>query len=266
MNKWYKFLTEEVNEEHYLSFRQLEGLFKVFHLSWKILGDSEQTGGFEFTPRVPTSPMFGEDNFTQRISLAPNINRAIFALEALKIKQQTNEKSYRKYYVYAGDLKSDPSDDIDTVKLNVEMRRCNRDLSYTDSQDFKRKYSVYVRSDKTKMAHPWDMAGYKLNLRKKMFGTYDCNDLADDYEMRKCLDLARIASPAAFDRIGLPEEKQKFYACVPDALETKEEWSLNPVTLYYIGKADIDNKRVLVNQDSLNLIKSKLRKGRIIEK
>jgi hypothetical protein len=134
MNKWYKFLVEQTEKEHYLSFRQLEGLFKVFHLSSKLLGDSEQTGGFEFTPRVPSSPMFGEDNFTKRISLAPNINRAIFALDSLTIKQQ---KYGRHFYVYAGDLRSDPSDDIDTVKLNVEIRRCNKDLSYTQRINYR---------------------------------------------------------------------------------------------------------------------------------
>jgi hypothetical protein len=38
---------------------------------------------------------------------------------------------------------------------------------------------------------------------------------------------------------------------------------MEPVTLYYIGKLDLKNQRVEVNEDSLNLIKSKLRKGKI---
>ena len=68
MINWYKFLTEQVSEKkHYLSVRQIDGLFKVFHLSESVLGDSNESGGFEFTPRVPKSPLFGEDNFTKRI-------------------------------------------------------------------------------------------------------------------------------------------------------------------------------------------------------
>ena len=264
MNKWYKFLVEQTEKEHYLSFRQLEGLFRVFHLSSQLLGDSEDTGGFQFTPRVPSSPMYGEDDFTKRISLAPNINRAIFALDSLTIKNQIHS---RDYYVYAGDLRSDPGDDIDTVKLNVEMRRCNKDLSYTDYTDKKRKYSTYSFNNNPN-SYPWDFSGYKTSLRKKMFGTRYCEDLTnvDEDTLNKCYDIGRANSPARFEDVGYPEEKQKFYACVPDALATKEEWSLEPVTLHYIGKIDIPNKRVLVDENLLNFIKSKLRKGRIIEK
>lgn len=266
MNKWYKFLAEQQRTQHYLSFKQLEGLFKVFHLSSEILGDSQYTSGFQFTPRVPRNPMTGEDDFTNRISLAPSINRAIFALDGLTIKYQTRYRMYDHYYVYAGDLKSDPSDDIDTVKLNIELKRCKKDLSYTDSTGKHRNYTTYDW-DFEKDQKPWDFLGYVGAVRKKMLGTDDCYSLSSPEQKRKCLEMrTKVSSPKKFDDVGMPEEKEKFYACVADAYDTKEEWALNPVTLYYLGKLDVDKKRVEVDEDSLNLIKSKLRKGRVKEK
>lgn len=266
-NNWYKFLTEQNNKQNYLSVRQLEGLFKVFHLSESILGDSLYTSGFQFTPRVPRSPLFGEDNFTKRISLAPNVNRAVFALDSVTEKNQKEKPHmvYRNYYIYAGDLKSDPSDDIDTVKLNVEMRRCNKDLSYVDPQGYKRKYSNFQYKGDIK---PWDFFGYIRSVREKEFGVFDCGELSDLEKKRKCLELGTktTGGPKALGDIGREDLKQKFYACVGDALETKEEWALEPVTLYYIGKLDLKNQRVEVDEDSLKLIKSRLRKNRIREK
>lgn len=263
MNKWYKFLAEQQRTQHYLSFGQVEDLFKVFHLSSEVLGDSQYAGGFQFTPRIPRQPLTGEDNFTNRISLAPNINRAIFALDGLHIKDQTNRRVYHEYYLYAGDLKADTSDDIPTVKLNVELKRCKKDLSYIDYKGKKRSYTNYEYSPGTS---PWDFLGYVGSVREKIFGTNDCYSLIGDTK-RKCMEVGtKVTSPKAFEDVGMPEEKQKFYACVADAYDTKEEWALNPVTLYYLGKLDVDKKRVEVDEDSLNLIKSKLRKGRVKEK
>lgn len=264
MNNWYKFLTEQQRTQHYLSFKQLEGLFRIFHLSGEILGDSQYTGGFQFTPRVPRSPMTGEDDFTNRISLAPSVNRAIYALDGLTIKNQNRKRLYNQYYVYAGDLKSDSSDDIDTVKLNIELRRCKKDLVYTDTKGNKRTYTNYEYQHGKTM--PWDFFGYVGATRRDIFGTDDCYSLSGE-EKRRCFEMGgKVTSPKKFDDFGMPEEKEKFYACVPDAYDTKEEWSLSPVTLYYIGRLDIDNKRVAVDEDSLNLIKLRLRKGRVKEK
>ena len=270
MINWYKFLTEQVSEnKHYLSVRQLDNLFKVFHLSDSVLGDSNESGGFKFTPRVPRQPLFGEDNFTKRISLAPNVNRAIYALDSVTAKQQKEKPHivYRTYYIYAGDLRSDPSDDIDTIKLNIEMRRCNKDLSYIDPAGYKRKYSNFQFKPSLD-AKPWDFFGYITSIREKEFGVFDCGQLSDLEKRRKCLQLGTQTynGPKAFGDIGREDLKQKFYACVGDAIETREEWATEPVTLYYIGKLDLKNQRVEVNEDSLNLIKSKLRKGRIKSK
>jgi hypothetical protein len=270
MINWYKFLTEQVSEKkHYLSVRQIDGLFKVFHLSESVLGDSNESGGFEFTPRVPKSPLFGEDNFTKRISLAPNVNRAIYALDTVTAKHQKEKPHaiYRTYYIYAGDLKSDPSDDIDTIKLNVEMKRCNKDLSYVDPAGYKRKYSNFQHKVGVS-AKPWDFFGFIGSIREKEFGVFDCGQLSDLEKRRKCLDLGTktTGGPKSLGDLGREDLKQKFYACVGDALETREEWATEPVTLYYIGKLDLKNQRVEVNEDSLNLIKSKLRKGRIKSK
>jgi len=265
MINWYKFLTEQHRKQIYLSVRQLEGLFKVFHLSEQVLGDSSYTGGFQFTPRVPRQPLFGEDNFTKRISLAPNINRAIYALDSLTGKDQKEKPYmvYRDYYVYAGDLKSDPSDDIDTIKLNVEMRRCNKDLSYVDPQGYKRKYSNFEHKAGID-AKPWDFFGYIRSVRKKEFGGFECGELSDSEKRKKCFDLGtKTTGPKGLGDIGREDLQQKFYACVGDALETREEWALEPVTLYYIGKLDLEKGRVAVDEDSLNLITSKLRKDKI---
>lgn len=265
---WYRFLTEGVTEEifgdPYLSIEQLEKLFKVFHLSEDILGDSEYTGKFKFTPRVPREPMSGEDDFTSRISLAPNIGRAIYALDSLTLKQQ-KKASHRTYYVYAGDLRSDPTDNIDTVKLNVELRRCNKDLSYIDAGDgLKRKYSNY-RYDTP--VSPWSWYGFRKSLMKKEVGVTNCYELTDDPEKyNKCSSIESSSGPLSFANHDRYDLMQKFYACVPDANDTREEWALTNINLYYIGKLDRKNSRIYVDPNSLDLIKSKLRQGKVKEK
>lgn len=265
---WYRFLTEEVTEETfgdpYLSVGQLEKLFKVFHLSEHILGDSQHTGEFEFTPRIPREPMSGEDDFTKRISLAPNIGRAVYALDSLPLKYQKKE-SYRKYYVYAGDLKADPTDDISTIKLNVELTRCNKDLSYIDTKDkSKRKYSNYKYDSSVS---PWNWYAFKKSLLKKELGIEHCYQASRDPEKyNKCYPIEGSSGPLSLGYSGRDDLMQKFYACVPDANDTREEWATNNISLYFIGELDRKNSRIYVDKNSLNLIKSKLRQRKVKEK
>lgn len=267
MNKsWYKFLLNEDEDEDpylpgqtkYISVRQLEKLFKVFHLSSQRL--SKQTDKtFTFTPRVPSGPMTAEDNFTKRISLAPNINRAIFSLTSKPAKYQKGETYFKNSYdVYAGDLKFDPTDDIPTIKLNVELKRCNKDLTYTTRSGKTMKYTDYR----------WYMPGFIDSLKRKEFGVNDCGDIVDDNLRRKCFKDLPISAidPLDLENHGREDLRDKFYACVPDANRTREEWSLDPVTLYYIGRLDVNKQLIRVNVGVLNLIKSKLKNRKIKEK
>jgi hypothetical protein len=88
----------------------LNDYFKFFHISEKNLGDV-----FTFTPRVPFSPFSAdgyviEDNFTNRISLAPSYENALIGEE--------------RPFIYAGDLKLISSDNIKTIDLKQNLDKC----------------------------------------------------------------------------------------------------------------------------------------------
>lgn len=254
LGEWITYLNEG-EQEYVLTFEQLESIFKVFHLSKDKLGDSEDSGKFTFTPRTPRSPLSGEDNFTQRISLAPNINRAVYALEMLRTK---NTRLAQNYHVYAGDLKLDSSDDIDTVKLNIELRRCNKDLSYVDKVGKMAKYSDFYSKDRR-----WRYTEFVDKYIKDEFGVKSCLDIKDDDRRYSCQRVASELSrgPNSFSKVGREDIKQKFYACVPDASKTREEWSLEPVSLYYIGQKVMGENKVLVSPKMWQQLQSLLQKS-----
>lgn len=259
LTEWNKFLKEDVdNKDVWVSPKQLESIFQIFHLSSQKLSEDDN---FKFEPRTPRGPMVGEDDFTKRISLAPNINRAIYALKG---STKENQKwSGDKFYIYAGDLKTDPSDDIETVKLNIEIRRCDKDLSYTDEEENKITYS---RSMSYK-ENPWRFYDYKKAYKLKRFGTEDCQTIQDWDSRLACKNLDMfVASPKSLYDEMFPGEKQKFYACVPDAKYTREEWSLNPITLYYVGTFIPFENKVWVSQKIIDSINSKPITKKIIPK
>lgn len=249
LNEWKNYLKES-KREYVVTFEQLESIFKVFHLSRYLLPNSEEKGNFTFTPRVPISPMDGEDNFTNRISLAPKINRAIYALDFYK---KSNAYKAQNYHVYAGDLKHDYTDDIDTVKLNVELRRCSKDLYYFDKHGKKIRFG-------SSPDHFW-VSHYADRIAKEKFNVDNCDDLTDKNQKEICRKIKSAETPSDFGAEGFQEIQQKFYACVPDAAVSREEWSLKPVSLYYIGEKVMGENKVIVSERMWNQLQNILKKS-----
>lgn len=247
MLKWYKFLTE-ADMENTLTFEQLESIFRVFHLSDVALGDSKDSGEFEFTPRTPRSPLPGEDNFTKRISLAPNIRRAIFALTTLKNK---HSHMTRSYYVYAGDLKTTHADDIPTIKLPVEMRRCKRDLSFQNTHNQKQVKATYGHK------FGWVFSDFLQNaIKKKIAKITDNGKIKPSMEDIESINrLRRAGDPKEILQTGHSDIANLFYACVPDAYQSREEWSLEPTNLYYIGRIIPGEHKVSVPDNIVGKLK-----------
>lgn len=103
---------------------QLQQFFDYFHLSQKILGDSPY---FQFTPRVPKM-MFSysgfkiEDDFTARVSLAPNFEKANTAAP--------NSHERGDWYVAGGKVQAPQ----DVLNLDERFEDCYVDLSHEDNK------------------------------------------------------------------------------------------------------------------------------------
>lgn len=214
------FLFEELyRPDQKISGTELKRMFNYFHLSSQFLGDQ-----FTFTPRIPRCPMQFEDNFTPRVSLGKTIKNCQKALEDLRAIGT---------FVYAGDKKKDPSDDFLTVSIKKE----------TESNELygfvKKKTSLDPFLDmRGWLEHRWpsltpeekkiifDIWGYKSNPPYKNFFK------VEDGFISGC----EYSDPA-----HMPEFlKKKFKFFVPDAPKTNEYWTLEPVTMYLMGKIMIE--------------------------
>jgi hypothetical protein len=213
---WKRGIEEAERQEAIISFKEVDRLFKVFHLSVKML-DSEK---FEFTPRVPAAPYDDEsgnvieDDFTKRISLGPTIEKCQEALGPGRVRAR---------FVYAADVRDYSKDDIDVVPLKVFFKGCDTQLSSPDNE-----------------------YGPDFNF----------DDWSDDYVTRYHDELTRddadrIASADKPSKLP-PEERHMFYACVPDAQATEEVWSKEPVNLYFIG--EIEQKKIRLSKSGIKVI------------
>jgi hypothetical protein len=183
-----------------LLYDEAKKMFKYFHLSERALSSTT----FDFTPRIPRNTYMDlggntiEDDFTKRICLAPSIKMAFKALGA-------SGGDLMGFYVYAGDLKKDPSDDISTIDVSkiegpsYTNFKTNKQQSYGTNFIF----HYYIEDRETKV-------GEKI---RSLVGRYPQHpsDLQDPY-------------------------KEEFKYAVPDAKQTHEHWSLTPITLIYLGE------------------------------
>jgi hypothetical protein len=119
MESWFK-------EERAVSFKFLNNLFKVFHISSRLLNPKK----FTFTPRIPSNPFEDgrdriEDDFTKRISLGPTIEKCIEALSGLD----------EMAFLYAADFRLIPDDDVEVIKLaTVYFPTCVKNLSTSSNR------------------------------------------------------------------------------------------------------------------------------------
>jgi len=167
--------------------KKLGQMFSVFHISNKFLGDN-----FAFTPRIPQDPWGAiEDDFTERVSLAPNIDKAEKAVEG------------PRPYIYAGDIKGYSGDEVETIDLAKRVKTCPKSPNNTYGVNFD-----LLRW----LEHLDDTEQISIKLARKLFNSQN-------------------VSPKTLPR----KLKDQFFGCVPDAKETKEVWSIEPVQLLHVA-------------------------------
>lgn len=140
-NKWRQFLKENwfkeedeafPEEEINVSFKFLNSIFKIFHISENFLSKDQ----FVFQPRIPGSPYQDglyniEDDFTKRISLGPTIEKCLEALGG-----------DLGGFLYAADLRAISDDDESVVNLSKEyFPVCVKNLS-TKGNKYGPKYKL----------------------------------------------------------------------------------------------------------------------------
>lgn len=230
----YEFDEEEfdTSEIDTIPVAELEEIFKYFHLSDKKLNGNEP---FTFNPRVPKNPFENdghviEDDFTKRISLATRIKDATDALSGV----------YSDFfYVYAADVESRVSDDIKAIALDLKFQICKDNLDTEDNKygpDYNFKKFIRQYSDNPKLNRILD------KFKKGKDGVYFEDSGLEDV----------IYSPKDLP----PELRNKWYACVPDALETNEHWALEDTKMYMLGTYEVGDDVVVLTPEGKELIDS----------
>lgn len=211
---------------------EIEEIFKYFHLSANKLNGNRP---FIFNPRVPKSPFEHdgrviEDDFTKRISLATRIKDATDALSGVYSDF---------YYVYAADVESKVGDDVKAIPLDLKFEICKKNLDMEDNeygQEYEFRKFVNQHSDNPKLNKILDK--WKKARNDPFFNNYDAENI--------------IYSPAQ-----LPAElKKKWYACVPDALETNEYWGLEDTKMYMLGTYEVGDSYIVLTPQARQLLNS----------
>lgn len=200
---------EPTLSDQMVSYEELANLFHWFHISSIFLGDQ-----FTFSPRIPRRPARDkndaiiEDDFTKRVSVAPTIDTAVKAL---------GQKSAGTY-VYAIDLKADPSDDVASTDLSKQLRKCEKVLSYTDQ-----KRGVYYNY----LSNRWTLEGWLNNFLYVL-----AKDKSVPDEKLDWFRTHQVKAPSNLE----PAFRELFKACVPDADSTGENWLRKPSNFIFLGR------------------------------
>jgi hypothetical protein len=233
----------------WLTDKKAEKIFKYFHLSRRRLGKET----FVFNPRVPKTPMDAEDDFTKRVSLAPTIDKAY---EALGVGGD--------FHVYAGDVKSIDTDDIETISLKAHFPKCPKSKKNPYGENFlgiawllslsDEELSPLFREYKVKKQHYLlfreivvDALPYHHAVRRRGLGAVSRKALKKAENDPKQHPLLNDLYNKARDLIkkfafgGEPKKLPKslrdmFKMCVPDAKKTNEFWVTKNVELIYLGR------------------------------
>lgn len=188
------------------TFKELEDIFKYFHLSSQELNMGSEK--FTFTPRIPREPMEEEDNFTPRVSLGKTIDECIVALDFNSIG----------LYVYAVDLKDKSEDDVDLFSTKERFPSCP---SGPESNKYGPKFNMY-KYIRYKYRKDMEKLGIDADTESSMYSNVGKFVGLEDTKERLFGTGTRI-----------PKE---FKGCVPDAEKTDEMWSTKDITMYYIGR------------------------------
>jgi hypothetical protein len=200
--------------------KDLEDTYKFFHISITKLIDNKADKTFEFTAKAPRLPFQDddgnviEDNFTNRVSLGTSIKNCLYAM---------NDGDERSLYLYGVDLKNDSSDNINPLNLKTMLNSCpviNGEKYGTDFNlhDWIASLTNEQYSEIQSLLYD-DLIKNTPNLKNSI--------LSDEIDVQEF-----VYSPSS-----LPEKYKKlFYACVPDADDTNEFWSLKNLKMDYLGE------------------------------
>lgn len=232
LENWNRFIKEN-QQTNSIKLSDVEELFKYFHVSKQKLNDNEP---FVFNPRIPNKPYKHngyviEDDFTKRISLATKVKEAAEAVMA---------EDGDMYWVYAADIHSIASDDLNAVSLQVTLQKCKDNLDFEDNQ-YGREYDF----GKFLMKHSREPELSKVVKRTKKEIGY-----LGKYHPKDTKDL--INSPNELP----PKLKNQWFACVPDAEDTNEFWSLENTKMYLLGSYTAYSDYINLTDEGLKLIES----------
>tara|TARA_R110001592_G_scaffold11793_2_gene57691 strand:- start:2829 stop:12416 length:9588 start_codon:yes stop_codon:yes gene_type:complete len=195
-----KYLRDARNQAE-LDLATISDDYNYFHLSWDRFVIDKDGKSFTFTPRVPEYP-FGwmsgsiEDDFTPRVSLSSTVKGCLDALP---------DDEDGRWYVYG----TKQTDNIVSVRDYFEA--CPDD--YGRSFEMIKWINSLPEEDQLIIKNydsPW--TGRDLSEI----------DFSEKYAEINVSDLP-------------PKYRDMFYACVPDALQHDEYWSLEPITMDYLG-------------------------------
>ena len=201
-NPLYRKYLREARNQAELDLETISDDYKYFHLSWDHFVIDEDGETFTFTPRIPMYP-YGyetgtfEDDFTPRVSLSSSIMGCLDALP---------DDYDGTWYVYGTKQAKDiifVQDYFDSCPdgygRDFNMLTWISSLSREEQDEIKNHLYPNVDWD-------WDDDTY-LEWGEQMI------------------------TPADLP----PKYRDLFYACVPDALQHDEYWSLEPITMDYLG-------------------------------
>jgi len=232
LENWNRFIKENQQTSN-IKLSDVEELFKYFHVSKQKLNDNEP---FVFNPRIPNKPYKHngyaiEDDFTERISLATKVKEAAEAVMA---------EDGDIYWVYAADIHSITSDDVNAVSLQVTLQKCKDDLDSEDNQ-YGREYDF----GKFLTKHFREPALIKVVKKTRKEAGY-----LGKYHRQDTKDL--INSPSELP----PKLRKKWFACVPDVEDTNEFWSLENTKMYLLGSYTAHSDYLTLTDEGLRLIES----------
>jgi hypothetical protein len=204
--------------EYKIPIKDLENLYKYFHISGNYLIENDDDKTFIFTAKVPLEPFTDdnmdviEDDFTPRVSIAPSIKMCLRAISG----------EYQYYFLYGVDLKNNSSDDIEVINLKNMLDSCPIIYDKRYGEDFN--LVEWLEALDIKQYREIQKYFYKKTVE-------DVPDIEGEVKYDD-IDLSVfIVSPS-----DLPEKYKKlFYACVPDADTTNEFWSLKNLKMDYLG-------------------------------
>lgn len=215
LTTFYQWLLKESRNPRLVSDSVLRKHFNVFHLSEKLLAEPT----FEFTPRVPRTPLDDkhgnawEDDFTPRVSLAPSI-------------QDARNAGAHGNYCYAGFTEK-------AIPLAPRVANC-------PGGELGLKANI-----------PFSLGEYLTKIKNELTPQEIRDIISHSEPPARTLDKIRNVK-----LYHLPDRiRDRFYLCVPDAPSTNEMVVLEPIVMMYLGRVHSDTE-VLLTEQALQYIQS----------